>query len=191
VAGLGLGVLLVVSCGVSRVGLPVDPETETSAGSGAPAANEPAPAANEPAPAANGPAPAVNGPAPAGTGYPPPGSGATPPASAPSGASPADPVLPQPALASVVVHARKVKADRIVAGVVFARKLHARSGSITTLADPLSVVGLVSLIGADDIKVGDLRADVLYADDIQAESVQIREAHVSDLKMKDDDTAED
>jgi hypothetical protein len=171
-----VGVLPVVSCGVSTVGLPGESTTTGAPDPGLPAATAPAPVAAPP--------PAPPTPPPAAPAAPPPAAPAAPPPAAPAAPPPAVSVPPLP-VPTTVLRARQIKAERIVAGVVFARKLDAKSGTVTTVSSPLPEAALEAQIGEDDVKMDELRVDVLYADDIQARSVLIRESHVLELRVRD------
>jgi hypothetical protein len=94
-------------------------------------------------------------------------------------------------MAMRVLRAKKIKADKITASVVFANKLQAKSGTVGRLADPLPDLDLAEQIGDEDLKTDEITVDVLYADHIQAGSIAIVEAHVSDFKIKTDGGDED
>ena len=101
----------------------------------------------------------------------------------PDAGPPPDAATPPPVTLRIV-RARNVKADRLIVGVVYADKLHAKGGTVLTSGDPLPDRVLAAQLGQDDLKVDLLIADILYARDIHADSVLIREAHVADLKLK-------
>jgi hypothetical protein len=135
-------------------------------------------------------APMVSGTAPADAASPAPDSATgrsdvTPPA--PESAAPSA-VNPEPGASPSsirILRARKVKADRITAGVVFARKLDAKTGAVGALSDPLPETLLAESLGEGDVETDELTVDVLYADQIRADAVQIAKAHVTALKIKD------
>jgi hypothetical protein len=119
----------------------------------------------------------------------PPASG--PPASPVAGAEPGHNEPGGSPSSLRVLRARKVKADRITAGVIFARKLDAKTGTIGALADPLPESLLAEELGEDDVKTGELTVDVLYADQVRADAVKITKAHVTAVKIKDTGGAEE
>jgi hypothetical protein len=90
---------------------------------------------------------------------------------------------PPPDTAPLIVRAHNVMADRIRAGVVYAHRLDAKSGTVGQTGDPLPEATLATEIGRMDLKVSELVADVLYARDIQADRIEIVETHVSSLRI--------
>jgi hypothetical protein len=92
--------------------------------------------------------------------------------------------VPAPVL---VVRAHNVTAERIVAGVVYAHRLQAKTGFVTQIGDALPDRALAAEIGRDDLKTTELVVDVLYAQDIQAARIEAKEAHVSALMINKPD----
>ena len=113
----------------------------------------------------------------------PPASDVAPALPAPPDATPTD-SIPPPPVTLRVLRAHDVKADRITAGLVYAHKLEAKTGTVGKLSDPLPDSVLAAEIGRDNVKAAQLTVDVLYAHDIRAGSVEITEARVGSLKIE-------
>ena len=88
-----------------------------------------------------------------------------------------------PDAAPRILRAHNITAERIRAGVVYARKLSAKSGTVTMIGEPLAPATLATELGRMDLKVTELVTDVLYAQDIQADRIEIVETHVSSLAI--------
>ena len=95
----------------------------------------------------------------------------------------ATPAVMPPDAAPVIVRAHNIMAERIVAGVVYAHRIEAKSGRIGQAGEALPDAILAAQIGRMDLKVAELTVDILYAQDIQAGRVEIGEAHSESLKI--------
>jgi len=189
----GCTAVLATSCTLSPAGLNVgdEPDAAPSAGPVAPPRSPPASpeglsgdgAAGTSLPPPDAGQSAIM--ADAATGAGPQQDGAPPsvtPDATPAVAVPPDAALP-PDAAPVIVRAHNVVAGRIVAGVVYARRIDAKSGTIARAGDPLPDALLAAQIGRMDLKASELVVDVLYAQEVQADRVEIAEAHASSLKI--------
>jgi hypothetical protein len=93
-----------------------------------------------------------------------------------------NPPATAPPLPLRIIRADKIRAERIIAGVVHARKFEATTATIGTRTSALPI--LEGELGRDNLKVDELRADVLYAGEIRTQSAEITTAHVEELKVK-------
>jgi hypothetical protein len=83
----------------------------------------------------------------------------------------------------MIMRAHDVKADRIVAAVIFAHKVEAKVGKVARSLAPLPEDVLEAEMGRDNVKADELIVDVLYAHDVQANSIEVGEAHVAQMKI--------
>jgi hypothetical protein len=105
-------------------------------------------------------------------------------------ATPAPPSARAPALAPVVatytkvIHAKEVKADRVVARVVYAKEVKARDGEVLRVVrDRKAKEWERGGRSKEELDVPELQADVIYAKEIDAEWIQADEIHAQDVKI--------
>jgi hypothetical protein len=115
---------------------------------------------------------------------PPPPADAAAPAAPDS--SPPSLDLPPP-IPPVIVRAHNVTAARIKAGVVYAHRVTAKTGTAGQVGDALPDAVLAAQTGRDDVKVEELVVDVLYAQDVRADRVEIKETHAASLRIDNPD----
>jgi hypothetical protein len=108
---------------------------------------------------------------------------AAPPPAMPAGAMPPGAAEPSPQPAAAVMRVHDVEAKRLSVGVLFAHKLDATSGSITTSGPSLPAAELSAQLGSEDLEAPELTVEVLYAHDVKAQVVSVRELHVADVKI--------
>jgi len=82
-----------------------------------------------------------------------------------------------------VLRIRDITAGKLIAGIVYAHRLDAKSGVVRKSGDALPDAVLAEEAGRENLKVAELVVDVLYAHDIHAESVEIGQGHVSSVKI--------
>jgi len=87
------------------------------------------------------------------------------------------------ASAQALLRAHKVEAKQMSVGILFARKVHAKEGTVTTAGPPLSPAELGVQIGGQDVEMPELTVDILYADEVEAKVLSVRELHASDVKI--------
>jgi hypothetical protein len=100
--------------------------------------------------------------------------------------SPPSQDLPPP-VPPVIVRAHNVTAARITAGVVYAHRVIAKTGTAGQVGDALPDAVLAAQTGRDDVKVEELVVDVLYAQDVRADRVTIKETHAASLRIENPD----
>jgi hypothetical protein len=89
---------------------------------------------------------------------------------------------PEPA-SPVILRVRDIKATSIRAGVLYAHLLDTKNGSVARSTAPLSDAELKTQLGAKDLNVAEVTADVIYAHDIHVESAVVPETHVTQVKI--------
>lgn len=87
---------------------------------------------------------------------------------------PQGPPAPEPA-----VQAKKIKAGRVFARVIYCKELHAKGGRV---ARHIRTEGKQDW-GGDEIKVPELRADTIYAKEIHADWIEADEANCKEVKV--------
>jgi hypothetical protein len=178
------------SCSVTGAGFSVEPPADARKPAWTPAApmsSSPQPSGPDAAAALDAAAPRPAPPGPDASVIQPPDATPSPPAAdAASAPTPSpDAASPPPPAALRILRVHDVMADQITASVVYAHRVDAKGGTVSTTADPLSDEGLAAAIGSENLKGGQVVADVLYAHDVHARSVVIKEAHVTEMKVGD------
>jgi hypothetical protein len=104
--------------------------------------------------------------------------------------TPAPPAEKLPS-APAILRANKVEVKRLSVGVLFARKVHAKNGTVTTAGPPLPPAELQVQSSAQDVEAPELSVEVLYADEVEAKNLTVRELHAADVKIGPGEGAED